>query len=777
MKKKAEPRGESALKNGFRSLFSLSSQIRKLLSTGDTLPGIWLSCAVILTSFALLPLPSVWKAAAAAAAVLVFIVLSFLHQLRGLPALPVLLAFGVALAALSAHTFDVRCYRPVLHCAGSNLDTEATVLDYGTRYDDRLRVKIRVFRLNGQDIRPFLSTIYLSADDAPESGMTLSGRLHYRIPEDTADFARESYYRAHRIYVTAETRGAYSLSPAPASFSYSFIRYVLPARCAHWFGERLDALYEAGDAGILLSLILGDKSKLPPGFEDDMRTVGLSHVMAVSGMNVSLISGFFLLLFLRRRAGAAAAIPAVILFAFITGAGASVVRAVIMQIILLAALLLGERAESTNSLFVTAAFMLVMNPYAVQDAGLWLSFFSTLGLTRYGARFRAAMMKPFRVLPWPVRRLISLPVTMLATTLTAQVFVLPILVFLFGSFSLIAPLANLLVVWATELAFAGGIVTALLSPFLPGAAQFLAKPVSALVGFQRWIVPRMADWPVSTLSAQDRYVVIGLVTLYAELLLLYLDRSRKLLRCMLSSCAIALCCIAFLGMLDADRTLEITSLDTRGGQCTVLIRGGDCAVINCGGIGAGEKLAEFLESRSIRTIDLLLLTDGKSASKSGLSDLLAAVPVDTMLLPASGADDVPSAAARCYTVTDDLLLTVGGAQLQVLVSDTEGFDACRMAAYLTAGGYSFLIPGSIGADELSAILSRRGIPGANVAVAGDYYTTHLPPFSADLCLLSSYVELNRSTVAALQARGMTAVDLSQTGDVTFTVRMRRTSVK
>ena len=120
---------------------------------------------------------------------------------------------------------------------------------------------------------------------------------------------------------------------------------------------------------------------------------------------------------------------------------------------------------------------------------------------------------------------------------------------------------------------------------------------------------------------------------------------------------------------------------------------------------------------------------------------------------------------------------VGGAQLQVLVSDTEGFDACRMAAYLTAGGYSFLIPGSIGSDELSAILSRRGIPGANVAVAGDYYTTHLPPFSADLCLLSSYVELNRSTVAALQARGMTAVDLSQTGDVTFTVRMRRTSVE
>ncbi|MEA4822580.1 MAG: ComEC/Rec2 family competence protein [Clostridiaceae bacterium] len=758
------------MKLAYRKLFPLSTYTKKFIKTGDTLPGMWLACAVIVVMFVLLPLSMTVKTVVTGTAILAFIVVSILHHTRGTSALLVLLAFGIALAALAAHTFDMVNYKSVLYCSGSNMDTEATILDYGTCYDDRVRVQIRVNRLNGQEIRPFLSYIYLSGEETPEAGMILTGRFHYSIPEDTSDFARESYYRAHMIYVLAETRGEYTLSPASSELSYCYIRYILPAKCAHWFGEKLRVIYEEGEAGILLSLILGDKTRLPEGYEDDMRDVGLSHIMAVSGMNVSLISGFFLLIFARRRTGAAAAIPAIVLFAFITGAGASVVRAVIMQGILLVSYILGERSESLNNLLIAVAIMLLMNPYAVQDAGLWLSFFSTMGLTLYGARFRAAMMKPFCVLPWFVRRMISVPITMIATTLTAQVFVLPLLVFLFGSFSLIAPLANLLVVWAAEISFLGGILTALLSTVLPGAAMILAKPVSILVEFQRWVVPRMADWPISTLWTENEYVVIGLAICYLHLLLFYLCRTRMLLRYILSVCSITLCVVAFFGLWESERTTTVTTLNTHGGQCTVFIRGDDCAVINCGGLGSGEKLIKFLESQHIRNIDLLLLTDYKSTSKSGLPELIDSVPIDTVLLPYSEMDSVPVNAAKSYVVAEDLYLTIGGAMFRVLVSDAVGFDAYRLAVYFTVGGYSYFIPGSVDANELTGMLLRHDIPGANVVIAGDYYTNHLPPFSADWYLLSSYADIDINIVHALCEHGMTAVDLSEAGNVTFTMR-------
>ena len=735
--------------------------------TAGAFPGIWLSCALILTAFLLLPCHRFLKLGIGAAAGLVLVLLLFRRSV--IPTSLSLILLGISICGFSSGFFDTLRYEPVRHCSGSNMDTQAWVLDYGVRYDDRVRVQLLVMNLNGEKSYPFLTYIYLPAEEAPQAGMQLEGRLHYAIPRDTADFAHESYYRAHRIYVLAETRGAYTLNDAAAAPLWVSLRYIFPARCAHWFHERLLSLYSPEDAGILLSLILGDKSALPAGFEDDMRDVGLSHVMAVSGMNVSLISGIFLLLFFRRRPGAALAIPAVVLFTFITGAGASVVRAALMQIILLAGLLLFEKVNPLNSLFVTAGIMIFLNPYAVQDAGLWLSFLSTLGLILCGRRLEAVLMQPFREKPYAVQRLIRIPVSMAAATLTAQIFVLPLLVFLFGSFSLIAPLANLLVLWATELAFALGIVTALLSPILPRFAAAAAVPVSLLVRFQRRIVPVMARWPISVLHTSDPYVVIGLVLFYLFILLLFLCRSRRYLVFAFSLCAATLCLLAFFSVADAERSVTLTSLNLQGGQCTILLHGDDCVVVNCGGIGAAERTAEYLRSRQVRDIDLLIVTDYKSASSGGVPALSGMLPVHTLLLPYT--DDpaaFPAAAGNVQVVTAPAVLRTDEISVTLLVSDETGFDAHRMAAYAQARGCSILVPGSIGADELSGMLGK--LSGANFVVAGDYYSTHQPPFAADWYLLTGYMGVSRETVNALQERGMTVVDQSEAGDVTFSLR-------
>ena len=249
---------------------------QRLAHTAETYPGIWLSCAVVGTAFLLLPFPQTVKLAVGFAAGLGFVLLI---RRKAAGRLPVLVLLGVSLIGFTFGFFDTLRYQPVRHYSGRNMDTGAWVLDYGTRYDDRIRVQLLVTELNGQKTRPFRTYVYLPAEEAPRAGMRLAARMHYAIPKDTADFARESYYRAHLVYVLAETRGSYDLTEAAPGFSWVGIRYIFPARCAHWFHERLLSLYGPEDAGILLSLILGDKTALPAGFEDDMRDAGLSHVI------------------------------------------------------------------------------------------------------------------------------------------------------------------------------------------------------------------------------------------------------------------------------------------------------------------------------------------------------------------------------------------------------------------------------------------------------------------------------------------------------------------
>ena len=741
---------------------------QRLAHTAETYPGIWLSCAVVGTAFLLLPFPQLVKLAVGFAAGLGFVLLI---RRKAALRLPALLLLGVSLIGFTFGFSDTLRYQPVRHYSGRNIDTGAWVLDYGTRYDDRVRVQLLVTELNGIRTYPFRTYVYLPGHVEPEAGMTLEGVLEYDVPRDTDDFDRESYYRAHRVYLLSKIHKGFTLSPASLPFSYVGVRFLFPARCARWFHQRLLMLYEPEDAGILLSLILGDKSALPPGYEDDMRDVGLSHVMAVSGMNVSLVAGIVMLLFFRRRIGAAFAIPAVLLFTFITGAGASVVRAAIMQIILLTGVLIFEKGHSLNSLFVTAAIMLLLNPYAAQDAGLWLSFFSTMGLILYASRLTGTMMKPFTPLPGWSRKLIRIPVTMAATTLTAQIFVLPLLVFLFGSFSLIAPLANLLVLWATELSFSLGLGTALLSPILPHPAVLAARPVALLVAFQRRIVPVMANWPISTLHASNPYVLIGLILFYAFLLLLFLRRSRRYLVSAFSLCAVTLCLLALLGAADADRRITLTSLNLQGGQCTVLLQGDACVVVNCGGMNSAEKLQRYLESRQVRDIDLLILTDYKSSTQRGAPELSGSIPIHTVLLPRSKDPEPYDIEARqILTVDSPTEVTVKDARLQLLHADSTGFDADRLAVYITIGPYSCLIPGSISAEKLSGMLDSRAISAVNFAVAGDYYTSHTPPFRADWYLTTSYRGISMGTVRALQESGMTVVDQAVSGDVEFTLK-------
>ncbi len=158
------------------------------------------------------------------------------------------------------------------------------------------------------------------------------------------------------------------------------------------------------ESAILAGVVLGMDRDLPAGLVEAFRRTGTSHLLVVSGFNVTLIAGLVLGLLSRRlspfRAALLAAL-AVLLYTLLVGADPPVLRAAIMALLGLGGNLLGRRQAGLNSLTLAAAVMALFEPGLLADPGFQLSFTATLGLIVYGTPFQDAFLKWTEKIPSP----------------------------------------------------------------------------------------------------------------------------------------------------------------------------------------------------------------------------------------------------------------------------------------------------------------------------------------------------------------------------------------
>ncbi len=240
----------------------------------------------------------------------------------------------------------------------------------------------------------------------------------------------------------------------------------------------MDRYLEAPRAELLSGLLLGDHSRLPETLKSDFTDAGVNHVLAVSGLHVGFISiGFWW--FLRKlgcppRVTAVVGMVVIAFFILVTGSRPSVIRAGIMAMVAFLALLVQREKDPLNLLGLAAFLCLVYNPFSLFDLGFQLSFLATLGILT-GAPL---LEKHLAGLPRWLR-------TSLAVSLSAQVAVAPVLTWNFNRLSLIAPVANLIVVPLVGLVISGGLIFVFaLMTFPPVgvlAAKLIGLPLDLLV--------------------------------------------------------------------------------------------------------------------------------------------------------------------------------------------------------------------------------------------------------------------------------------------------------
>jgi competence protein ComEC len=205
--------------------------------------------------------------------------------------------------------------------------------------------------------------------------------------------------------------------------------------------KNIDKSIPAPQSGLLSGLLLGGDDKLSKEMQNNFSQTGMTHIVAVSGYNVTIIAEYLMLLGiflgLWRKQAFWFALVGIFLFVLLVGLPASAVRAGIMGSLLLWAMKNGRLANAQNAIIFSAGVMLLINPLLLRyDIGFQLSFLATMGIVYFSPFLENQTMKKYRALGiWEI----------LILTLSAQVFVLPIILFNFKNLSLVSPLANLLV--------------------------------------------------------------------------------------------------------------------------------------------------------------------------------------------------------------------------------------------------------------------------------------------------------------------------------------------
>lgn len=211
------------------------------------------------------------------------------------------------------------------------------------------------------------------------------------------------------------------------------------ARFNHFLQMRIKELWDGDDGALIAGILIGSRETMSPELKNDFQKTGLSHIVAISGSNITIIIVFIfsLLRVFTKRIQIIIACLMIICFTFFVGASSAVIRASIMGILGLVALLAERKSTAWYTVLLSAVIMSLYNPYVLlYDVGFQLSFLAVLGLL-----FAGPLVEPFtKHLPTFLQIRESLHMT-----LCAIVFTTPIMLYYFNSFSLIAPLANILI--------------------------------------------------------------------------------------------------------------------------------------------------------------------------------------------------------------------------------------------------------------------------------------------------------------------------------------------
>lgn len=325
--------------------------------------------------------------------------------------------------------------------------------------------------------------------------LKITGRL--KNPQVFEEFNYKDYLKKEGIYSLMDFPQIELLKRGDCQgFGSKIFSQILKIK--NQLSEVIEENLSPPQSAILSAMLLGDKRKISQEWKDKLNITGLRHIIAISGLHVTVLTVILINVLLAlgfwRQQAFYFAIIFLFFFILLTGLQPSAIRAGIMGGLFLLAQYLGRMNSSFQAIFFAGAIMLFQNPLLLKlDLGFQLSFLATLGIISLAGIFQDWL----KFIPGQNIR------SILAMTFSAYLFTLPILIYNFGYLSLVGLITNLLIVptlyWIMLFGFVF-VIAGLIFPFL---AWLLSFPVFFLLSYLTFIVDIFSRFPFATLSLKN----------------------------------------------------------------------------------------------------------------------------------------------------------------------------------------------------------------------------------------------------------------------------------
>lgn len=599
-----------------------------------------------------------------------------------------------------------------------------TASDYGYSQQFGEVVDGRVI-LDGKtyQVRTYLHDHY---DVAPGDRIEGEFRLRYTAAGGASD---TTYHQSKGIFLLAYEKETPVITKAETLKLRDY-----PAVWRQKLLTILSQVFPSDSAGFAKALLLGDTRDITYEQNRAFQVSGIRHVVAVSGLHVSILFSLIYLFVGRNRwLVPLLGIPMLFAFAAIAGFTPSIVRACVMQALISLSMLTEREYDPPTALSFAVLVILLVNPIAVTSVGFQLSVGCMVGIFLFSENLRQyflSLCKLNQKHKGIIEKLLRWIAGSVSVTLSAMVFTVPLCAVYFGMVSLIGILTNILTLWVISFIFYGIMLSCLLGTFWLGAARFTAEIISLPIRYVLWVSGTLAKFPLAAVYTESVYTVLWLLCTYV-LLMAFFFLKKKHPGATAVYISLSLCVCVFLSCLEPRLyDTQVSVINVGQGQSILLKNEDEYYLVDCGGgdvDSAADITANYLLSQGITELDGLILTHYDSDHAGAALQLLSSIPVRMIYMPdtedSNGLREKIelSCPEEICLISGMEILNISGGQInlypaQVTASDNEN----SMCVLFQSRNCAILITGDRSSAGERKLLQEAQLPKLDILVVGHH---------------------------------------------------------
>jgi len=417
--------------------------------------------------------------------------------------------------------------------------------------------------------------------------------------------------------------------------------------------KNLERILSYSSYGVCLGILLGDTRYISDEINENFKNSNLLHMLAVSGSHVSYIV-LSLEKFTKRLNKKIQQIILIIFLIFfikLTGATSSVTRSGIMGILILLAWIFRKKSNVLTNICTSCLILVLINPYSIFNLGFQLSYLGTIGIVLYFDIIYDTLKKriDYIIEKYNINKYIDRIITYIVKTIcisiSANILIMPLLIYYYNKISFVFILSNLLVSYLFEIILLIGFIVVIISLFSLEIANFISPLLELLLKILNYLSEYSANFSkydiiICTPKILTLLVVYGILILSNKKILKKKIIRKKILKIII---ILYLCFSIISYMLDISKTdLKIFFIDVGQGDSSLIITKNNKKILIDGGgnntdFDVGEKiLIPYLLDRKINEIDYILISHFDSDHCKGIFTVMEKMKVKNICVSSSG---------------------------------------------------------------------------------------------------------------------------------------------